>query len=193
MQPPRLILASDSPRRRALLAQAGYAFEAVSPQVDETVPPGATPEQTALDLARRKARAVAAKRQAGVVLGADTVVALDGATLGKPAGRADAIAMLGRLAGSRHAVLTGVCVLDAATGREQAECVRTWVTMKPMSLDQITAYVDSGEAYGKAGAYAIQETADRYVQRVEGSFSNVVGLPLERTAEILAAFGVRPS
>jgi len=192
MAPPRLILASESPRRRALLAEAGYAFDAVSPDVDESAPQGAAPEQIALELACRKARAVAGRNPRGVVLGADTVVALNGATLGKPAGRADAIAMLGRLAGSRHAVLTGVCVLDAATGREQAECVRTWVTMKPMSLDEITAYVDSGEAYGKAGSYAIQETADRYVERVEGSFSNVVGLPIERTAEILAAFGVEP-
>jgi len=192
MEPPRLILASASPRRRALLAEAGYVFAAVAPEVDETAPEGTPPEQVALDLARRKARAVAERRRDGVALGADTVVALNGATLGKPVDRADAIAMLGRLAGSRHAVLTGVCVMDAATGREEADCVRTWVTMKPMSRAQIEAYVDSGEAYGKAGSYAIQETADRYVERVEGSFSNVVGLPMERTAEMLAAFGVKP-
>jgi septum formation protein len=98
--------------------------------------------------------------------------------------------MLGRLSGTRHHTITGICVLDTASGRRVAEAVSTAVTMRPMTDEQIREYVDSGEADGKAGAYAIQETADRYVVEIEGSFDNVVGLPTERLAEILAEFGM---
>ena len=148
------------------------------------------PHEAAMELARRKARAVAAGAPGAVVLGADTVVSAGGRLIGKPASRSDAIEILTLLAGSRHAVITGVCLLDSATGRERVDSVRTWVTMRPMSRRRIEAYVDSGEADGKAGAYAIQETADRYVERLEGSFTNVVGLPLERVEEMLAEFGL---
>jgi septum formation protein len=181
-----LVLASASPRRRELLAELGRPFRVLTPDVDETTPPGATPAQAAQDVAIRKARSVAVREGKSLILAADTVVSLDGVIIGKPRDRADAVAILSRLSGSRHAVITGVCLLDAASGRCLADSVTTWVTMRRMSRREIAAYVDSGEADGKAGAYAIQETADRYVERVEGSFSNVVGLPMERLREMLA-------
>ena len=189
----RLILASNSPRRGDLLREAGHVFDVVAPDVDEATPLGMSPDAVARELARRKAHAVADRVADGVILAADTVVAAGDEVIGKPDDRAHAVAILTRLANSRHAVITGVCLVDAATGRECVDCVTTWVTMKRMTQDEIGAYVDSGEALGKAGAYAIQHTADRYVQRVEGSFSNVVGLPMERVREMLAEFGRRPA
>ena len=187
----RLILASRSPRRRRLLAESGRTFDVLSVEADETAPPGLGPDAVAAELARRKAREAAARPEAAgaLVLGADTVVALGDEIIGKPDDRDDAVAILSRLAGSRHAVITGVCLLDAASGIERVESVRTWVTMRPMTRSEIEAYVDSGEAFGKAGAYAIQETADRYVTNLEGSFTNVVGLPMETVREMLAAAG----
>lgn len=181
----RVILASNSPRRQRYLAEMGVDFFVDPARIDETPPPGLAPAQVAEELARRKARAVAARHADALVLGADTVVALGAEVIGKPSDRADAIGILERLSGSRHAVITGICLIDSASGRESADSVVTWVTMKRMSREEIAGYVDSGEAYGKAGAYAIQETADRYVERLEGSFSNVVGLPVERLREML--------
>ena len=189
----KIILASASPRRSDLLAQMGYVFETIPADVDETVHAGADPAEEAVRLAVAKAEEGAASAAQAVVIGADTLCALDGQILGKPRDREDAVEMLRRLSGTRHHVITGICVLDTATGRRVAESVSTAVTMRPMTDEQIREYVDSGEADGKAGAYAIQETADRYVLNIDGSFDNVVGLPTERLAEILAGFGVRPA
>jgi septum formation protein len=170
----------------------GFAFDVVPADVDETLRPGETPAAEAVRLAVAKAEAVAAQVGPAVIIGADTLCALNGAILGKPLDRDDARRILASLSGTRHFVITGLCVLDTAAGRRVAEAVTTAVTMRPMTDEQVAAYVDSGEADGKAGAYAIQETGDRYVERLEGSFDNVVGLPTERLAEILAAWGVRP-
>ena len=180
-----IILASASPRREQLLRAMGHAFEVVEPCVDEHIPPGADPATEAVRLAELKARDVAARVPPAVIIGADTVVAVGDEILGKPRDRAHAVDMLRRLSGTRHRVITGVCVLDAGSGRAITEAVATAVTMRPMTDDQIRAYVDSGEADGKAGAYAIQETADRYVERIEGSFNNIVGLPTEWLAGAL--------
>ena len=193
MNSTKIILASASPRRSDLLAQMGYVFETIPADVDETVHAGADPAEEAVRLAVAKAEEGAASAAQAVVIGADTLCALDGQILGKPRDREDAVEMLRRLSGTRHHVITGICVLDTATGRRVAESVSTAVTMRPMTDEQIREYVDSGEADGKAGAYAIQETADRYVLNIDGSFDNVVGLPTERLAEILAGFGVRPA
>ena len=190
MNSTKIILASASPRRSDLLAQMGYVFETIPADVDETVHAGADPAEEAVRLAVAKAEEGAASAAQAVVIGADTLCALDGQILGKPRDREDAVEMLRRLSGTRHHVITGICVLDTATGRRVAESVSTAVTMRPMTNEQIREYVDSGEADGKAGAYAIQETADRYVLNIEGSFDNVVGLPTERLAEILAGFGL---
>jgi len=171
----------------------GVAFDVVPADVDETVRPGADPGDEAVRLAVTKAEEVAARVPPSVVIGADTLCALGGEILGKPRDREHAADMLRRLSGTRHHVITGICVLDTEAGRRIAEAVSTAVTMRPMTDEQIREYVETGEADGKAGAYAIQETADRYVLGIEGSFDNVVGLPTERLSEILAASGLRPA
>jgi septum formation protein len=180
-----LVLASASPRRRELLASRGLAFEVVPPPLVE--PAGAEhvgPVQRAEALAFFKARAVARLRPGAWVLGADTLVALGDRVLGKPAGPAAARRMLRALSGTRHAVITGVALLGPE--RRLLASRTTHVTMRPLFEADIEAYLASGEWVGKAGAYAIQETADRFVERVEGSFTNVVGLPVELVDRLLA-------
>ena len=171
----------------------GVTFEVVPADVDETVRPGADPTEEAVRLAVAKAEEVATRVPPSVIIGADTLCALEGEILGKPRDREHAVDMLRRLSGTRHHVITGLCVLDTEAGWRIAEAVSTAVTMRPMTDEQIREYVETGEADGKAGAYAIQETADRYVLGIKGSFDNVVGLPTERLSEILAAFGLRPA
>jgi septum formation protein len=141
-------------------------------------------------LALQKARAVAARRGAGIVLGADTVVVVDGQALGKPSSSSDAAAMLRRLRGRVHEVTTGVAVVDAATGREAVRTVTSRVAMRPYSDAEIDAYVATGEPLDKAGAYAIQGAGGTLVAGLEGSRTNVVGLPLSATAALLELFGV---
>ncbi|MBM4046159.1 MAG: septum formation inhibitor Maf [Planctomycetes bacterium] len=181
----RLVLASASPRRRQLLAQLGCPFDVAVPEADEQLDASVSPRELAQRLARLKAESVAKTFPDALILGADTLVATGGELIGKPADRQDAVRILSRLSGTRHRVITGICILDAASGQTWQDAEETWVTMRPMSRAEIEAYVDSGEAMGKAGAYAIQETGDRYVEKVEGSFSNVVGLPLELLARML--------
>ena len=185
-----LVLASASPRRRALLAEIGVDFVVDAAAIDESLPPGRAPAAAAAELARRKARAVAERRRDGrPVLAADTlVVSADGEVLGKPVDAADARRMLRRLSGTTQSVITGVCLL--VLGTEYVDSVATRVTMRALSEDEIEDYVQSGEPFGKAGAYAIQETGDRFVTAVEGSHSNVVGLPVERVTELLHAAGL---
>jgi septum formation protein len=137
-----------------------------------------------------KARAVAARVGDGVVLGADTIVVMDGEALGKPAGPDEARVMLRRLANREHQVITGVAVVDARSGRADATAVVTRVRMAGYGEADIDAYVETGEPLDKAGAYGIQGRGSALVAGYEGSFSNVVGLPLEETARLLAAFGV---
>ena len=180
-----LILASNSPRRRKLLATLNHPFRVIPPEVDETIPEGTPPEAVAKDLAIRKAQSVAATLEEGLVLGADTLVAIGNDIIGKPDDSEHAREILHRLSHNTHIVITGLCLIDAKTGEQcvDAECTR--VTMRPMTPEEIDRYVDSGEGLGKAGAYAIQETGDRFVERVEGSFSNVIGLPMELLRQML--------
>lgn len=186
-----IVLASASPRRRELLERAGARFRVDPAHVDETPPQGASPEEAARAIARRKALAVAARAGAGdVVLAADTVVAAaDGELLGKPADAADARRMLAKLCGTTHRVVTGVCVVRAGEARAADASETTFVTMREADDDEIDAYVATGECFDKAGAYAIQETGDRFVTRVEGSWSNVVGLPVETAQRLLREAG----
>lgn len=192
--PPRLVLASRSPRRRELLEEAGYAFIVIPAEIEEPEPEGGeTPEAHAMKLARMKAEDAAGRlagevRSGAVVLGADTVVDLHGEIIGQPASDDEARAMLGRLSGSRQAVVTGVALLDVETGRVSAAAERTELEMAPLSAEEIDAYVAGGESRGKAGAYAIQETGDRFVRILSGSWTNVVGLPMELLAEMLREF-----
>ena len=200
------ILASASPRRRALLEQAGLAFEARPTDVDESLPPGIDPEAAALELAERKARAGARafeqaaapggggppKDARALVIGSDTIVAV-GATdgwrlLGKPADAEEAASFLRALSGSEHRVVTGVCVVTSPSGSARAEAETTRVTMRVLTAGEISDYVASGEWRDKAGGYAIQESADRFVTELAGGgFDNVVGLPVERTLRLLQA------
>lgn len=183
MAGPRIVLASASPRRRALLADAGIAFDVDVAGVDETFDETLDPSAAARLLAERKARAVAARQRGRIVLAADTIVALDLGTrhlyLGKPADAAEARAMLARLSNSRHRVVTGVCALNVDRDVAVVDDECTWVTMRAITPREIEAYVASGEWRDKAGGYAIQETADRFVVKLEGGgLDNVVGLPV---------------
>jgi len=172
-------------------AFSGMVLRIEPPRGDEAPPlPDEPPADHARSLARAKAEDVAARlaRELGpgdVVLGADTVVDLGGEIIGQPADDEDARRMLRKLAGRRQAVVTGVVVIEPATGRRAEGSERTELEMSEISDDEIAAYVASGESRGKAGAYAIQETGDRYVRIVSGSRSNVVGLPVERVAAML--------
>ncbi len=182
-----LLLASASPRRRELLARCALPFEVVPADVDETPEPGETPAQLVRRLALAKAAAVAARHPGAVVLAADTIVARDGVIFGKPIDPADACRMLRRLAGGAHDVLTGFCVVGPR-GEVDDGVVVSHVEFRPLSDEEIKAYVDSGEPLDKAGAYAIQGGAAAFVTRIEGSYSNIVGLPLRAVASQLAQY-----
>ena len=183
----RLVLASASPRRAELLRAAGIEFDTVAVDIDERVLPGETPEACVARLARAKASAVAlrltASQAATPILGADTVVAVDGEILGKPKDEVDATRMLSLLAGRAHQVATGVCILKE--GREASDVALTTVYFARMSTKEIAFYVQTGEGRDKAGAYAVQGLASRYVERIDGSYSNVVGLPVALVYRIL--------
>jgi nucleoside triphosphate pyrophosphatase len=183
----RLILASASPRRAELLTSAGFAFEVQPSDVDESLLPGEAAEVYALRVARDKAAAAVARcpDPAAVVLSADTVVTLDGQILGKPRDDADAGRMLRLLANRTHQVLTAVVVRMAAA--ERFEVVATQVRFRELDDGEIAWYVASGEPAGKAGAYAIQGRAARFVDWIEGSWSNVVGLPVATVDRLLKA------
>lgn len=194
----RLILASTSPRRRWLLEQVGLSFEVADSALDESTVGGGgrPPRELTQALALAKAGAVAGRLarslapHEAVVLGADTVVVLDGEVLGKPRDAAEAVGMLGRLQGRTHAVVTGVALVEPGGGRPVTAAEITNVTMRPLSPEQIRAYVASGEPLDKAGAYAIQGLGSVLVTRIEGCFYNVVGLPLALTADLLRRFGI---
>ena len=189
---PPLILASGSPRRRDLLGDLGIPFQIAVSDVAETLAPGLDPEAQAMALAERKARAVASGLEAGIVLGADTVVVLDGRLLGKPQDDADAIEMLRLLSGRDHRVVTGIATIDAATCSLNSSTVSTVVHFRPLSEAEIAAYVATGEPRDKAGAYAIQGVGGELVHDLRGCFSNVVGLPLCETARLLREVGIFP-
>jgi septum formation protein len=184
-----LILASASARRAELLRAAGYVFSVEIASVDESVMPGEHPEAYVLRVARAKARQVAerCRKSGGAVIGADTTVVSGGEILGKPRDANDAVRMLKTLAGTVHDVFTGVAVI--VTGSEKAEVVRTRVHLLPITVDEIEWYVNTGEPEGKAGAYAIQGRAARFVDWIDGSWSNVVGLPVATVARLLRELG----
>ena len=186
----RLVLASASPRRRELLSGLGVPFVVDPAHVDESIAAGTEPETAALELAERKARTVA-HRTTLPVLAADTIVAAaDGGILGKPSSASEARSMLARLAGTTHRVITGVCLATDGGARLRTASGTTFVTMRPLADEEIEAYAASGEPFGKAGGYAIQEKGDRFVTRVDGSWTNVVGLPMELVEPLLAEAGV---
>jgi septum formation protein len=173
-----LVLASRSPRRREILRQAGIPFVVRPMEVDETPLPGEAARAYAMRIAREKAKAAVAglAPDGEIVLGADTTVLIQGEILGKPLDDADARRMLHLLSGQRHAVLTGICL--RSTSRAIEDCAETSVWFAPLSSQEIEDYAASGEPMDKAGAYAIQGLASKFIQRIEGCYFNVMGLPV---------------
>jgi septum formation protein len=183
-----LILASASPRRQELLRNARIPFIIQHADIDETPLPGESPQACAEGLAREKARAVHNHHPEDFVLGADTVVVIDGLILGKPRDAEDAARMLRTLSGRQHWVITGVCLLGPALEITSSET--TQVTMSEISDKEIRSYVATEEPMDKAGAYAIQGIASRWIPRIEGDYANVVGLPVARVYSMLRKGGV---
>ena len=182
----RLILASRSPRRQELLRQAGFAFEVRPSRIEEVVRPGESAEDFACRAAQEKALEVAAPSPPDtLVLGADTVVAVNGELLGKPRDAEDARRMLRLLSGGTHRVITGVCVVRAPREIKALRYETTSVTFRHLDEEEIQNYLASGEPFDKAGAYGIQGLASKFVTRVEGCYFNVVGLPVALVYEIL--------
>jgi septum formation protein len=185
-----LILASSSPRRHVLLAELGLPFRVIVSDAPEHTVPGLDAEAQAITLAERKARAVAADVATGLVLGADTIVVLDGEILGKPVDDAEAASMLRRLSGRAHQVITGLVLVDAATGAVSRGAVSSTVRFRSLTGTEIAAYVGTGEPRDKAGAYAIQGIGSTLIAGFEGCYTNIVGLPLCEIAAMLSAAGV---
>jgi len=182
----RLILASASPRRRDLLRNAGIDFEVRPSQIVEEMRPGELPEEFARRAAREKALQVAASVTPGLlVLGADTVVVIEGQALGKPSDPQDAKRMLRLLSGRTHQVHTGICLVRSPAEIAALKHETTLVTFRALDEEEIRQYVESGEPRDKAGGYAIQGLASRFVTRISGCYSNVVGLPVAALYEIL--------
>jgi len=183
----RLILASGSPRRAELLREYGYEFEVIPPPADEPSPPagGTDPVEWAVKVSLLKAESVAAVVKEGWILSGDTIAAIGERIFGKAAGRAEAEAILRSLAGTTHRVITGVALLDAGKGRRLTGHDITLVTMRPLSDVEVGEYLDTGAWRGKAGAYGIQDRGDAFVERIDGSFTNVVGLPMELIRRML--------
>ena len=184
-----IILASGSPRRKQLLAQMGIeTFRVISSDADETVEPGLSPARIVDILSARKAEAVADHaKPGGLVIAADTIVALDDAVLGKPNDGLEAFRMLSALSGRRHQVYTGVTLLRDGERRTEHEV--TTVTFRELTQDDITRYIATGEPMDKAGAYGIQGDGALLVERIEGDYFNVMGLPVCRLGRMLAGMG----
>ena len=198
-----IVLASASPRRQELLRNAGIQFTVQPADIDETPLAGESPRDCAERLAREKARAVFQSQPQNYVLGADTIVVIDDVILGKPSDATDAARMLRLLSGRTHAVITGVCLVrpnagsqklgsenwELRTDFERTGSETTLVTMSKISDDEIRDYVTTGEPLDKAGAYAIQGVASRWIPRIEGDYSNVVGLPVSLVYTMLREQG----
>ena len=192
MTPPRhplLILASSSPRRRSLIACFALPFLVDMPETEEMVLPGEEAPGHVRRLAVEKGADVANRHGEGLVVSADTVVVLDGEIIGKPRDANDAREMLGRLAGRTHNVLSGVAVTEAETKSVKAAVVSSRVTIAALAESEIDRYVATGEPLDKAGSYAAQGEGRRFITGVDGSWTNVVGLPMEELQRLLASFG----
>jgi septum formation protein len=187
----RIVLASSSPRRQDLLSKTGLVFETIPAKFDESAVTGA-PGEVVKALALEKASEVSRllRGQDALVIGADTIVYIDGRILGKPADDREAEAMLAMLSGRTHVVFTGIAIVDTLTGRALVECEESRVHIRDLTPGEISAYVMTGEPRDKAGAYAVQGVGSVIVDRIEGCYFNVVGLPMSRLALMLKEFGV---
>ncbi len=192
----RLILASASPRRIALIGQLGLAFEAIPSQIDEIADPDMPPDELVVRLATDKARAVVEKIDlAGpvedvLVMGFDTTVVLRGRVLGKPASAEEAADMLKAMSGRSHFVYTGVALLKCPEGAVSTAWQRSYVCFRTLAIEEINAYVATGEPMDKAGSYALQGAASAFVERIEGCYTNVIGLPVPLLVTMLRSYGI---
>jgi septum formation protein len=189
----RFILASSSPRRIQLLREAKFHPEVVRPEVEEAASAFLTASELVRFNAKLKAAAVALRHPDAIVLGADTVVALGTEVFGKPRDIDDAGRMLSKLVGKTHEVVTGIALIEAPSGRTTLRAVSSTVTFRALSRTQIDAYLKIVDPLDKAGAYAAQDSANVIIEQINGSFSNVVGLPMEVVQPLLRAAGIRPS
>ncbi len=187
-----VVLASASPRRKELLKQVGLGFTVEPADVDERVTAGESPGAYALRVAANKAQTAAARVRGGLVIAADTIVVLDGEILGKPADARDAERMLALLSGRQHQVMTALVIVDAKTGKRESRLVVTSVWFRMLSTKEIFAYAATGEPLDKAGGYGIQGKGALLVEKIEGCYFNVVGLPLSVLKEMLQSFGLEP-
>jgi septum formation protein len=187
------ILASESPRRIALLRSAGFRFQIVPPAVQESHSEFLTPAEITLFNAFQKAAAVANHHPEELVLAADTIVALRSEVFGKPSDLHDARRMLARLVGKSHDVITGIVLMRANRSQMISRAVRTRVKFRALSVVEIEAYLKIAKPLDKAGAYAAQHSSDLIIEKVTGSFSNVVGLPMEVVVPLLALAGIHPA
>lgn len=187
-----IVLASSSPRRRELFALLDLPFRAVVPQTDEITSEGEKPKSTALRLALAKAQEAAMSHPEAIIVAADTLVILGEKILGKPVDEDEAVAVLEALRRKKHRVISGVIVLDAATGEKMEEVAETQVWMRDYSQKEIARYIGRGEPFDKAGGYAIQDEEFRPVARVKGCYANVMGLPLCHLYRALKRVGVNP-
>jgi len=185
-----LILASASPRRRELLTQIGVSFVVEVSDVEEVIDSSLSPELQVQSLARQKAEAVASNHTDGIVLGADTIVVADGKILGKPHDETEAKTMLASLSGGWHQVMTAIAFVDAGNKNTWTSTEITNVKFRNLTDDDIAAYVATGESMDKAGAYGIQGYGALLVERIEGCYNNVVGLPLQQVASGLRNWGI---
>ncbi len=184
----RFILASASPRRKEILANAGYSFEIIVSDADENITEALSPEKTVEELARRKAMAVLGDNEDAVVFGCDTVVAVDGKILGKPTDDEDAFNMLSMLSGKTHTVSTGVCICS----KEKTEMFSntTEVEFYRLSEETIRSYIATGECSDKAGSYGIQGYGNVLVREIKGDYFSVMGLPVSEASRVLSEFGI---
>jgi septum formation protein len=189
---PRFVLASGSPRRRQLLGEAGFQFEIVTLPVDEVAHAWLTIRELTTWNAGRKAAEVSAKFPNAVVLAADTLVTIDNSVLGKPSDLDDAVRILRRLSGRSHEVWTAVRINHAASARSESFYEMSRVYFRNLDDSAIRNYLAKIDPLDKAGAYAAQGFGTEIIERIEGSYSNVVGLPMERTTEVLRSFGIEP-
>ena len=187
---PQIYLASASPRRRELLSQIKLPYQILTREVDETLPPGIPPAEQVLTLSRRKAAAAAEKLNAGIIIAADTVVALGEVVLGKPQNAAEALDMLDRLQGKVHEVYSGITLLEVPGNRMLSDYERTEVIMRHAGRAELARYAATGEPMDKAGAYGIQGLAAVFITEIKGCYYNVVGLPVSKLVTMLGEFGI---
>ncbi len=190
---PALILASESPRRKQLLSEAGFSFDVVPVKVSEIPNKNLNVNDQILDIARRKASAAlpllkSSRQDAFIVLCADTEVIFNGAPLGKPADRQDAYRILKLLSGKYHEVITAVCLVESSTGKEVSQTETTKIYFRQLTDDEIWTYIDTGEPMDKAGAYGIQGQGGKFIERFDSPFDNVVGLPIDLVKNLLSKF-----